>query len=49
MKKYSPTELFLKFLDEICPYNSTTKIDKEDINLKLNEFLESTEILREES
>lgn len=45
MKKYSPTELFVQFMNEICPYGCTKKFDKQAINEKLNEFLDSIEKL----
>lgn len=48
MKKYSPTELFVQFMDEICPYNYTKKFNKEAITQKLNEFLESIEIIEKD-
>lgn len=48
MKKYSPTELFVQFMDEICPYRYTKKFNKEAITQKLNEFLESIEILEKD-
>lgn len=45
MKKYSPEELLVYLMDEIYHYNYKNKFDKEAINEKLNEFLESIEKL----
>lgn len=48
MKKYSPEELFVQFMDEIYPYNYTKKFDKKAIYQKLNDFLESIEIIEKD-